>query len=458
MSNVATTAMMVPIAQAVLVQLKETMENDSKENTMNGNNHDDQVMTTELKGQEDSQLLDKGNAEEKEILSRMHNGLCKALMLGIAYCASIGGTGMLTGTGPNLIIVNQAAELYDFSINFVNWASFATPVAIVMTIIAWCLLVFTFLMVKGREKVDSAKQAEIAGGIMQDEYDKLGAVTFPEKMIIAIFTALLGLWLTRAPGGKGTGWSVLFKPGFVTDGSSAILIGFLLFVLPAERPFQKDAEGNFKVAKPLLTWAQVQSKMGWGVIFLLGGGFAMASGITRSGLGKFVGLKMSGLSALPQVAMMFLCCLVINLMTQVTSNSSTMMIFAALLCDMAENLGINPMYLMVPCAASVSMAFCLPVSTPPNAVILKYGYVSVGEMFKVGLPLSLIGAAVSGGMIHVFGGMASIFDIWNTCPAYVPDTAVCRLNMTEVDQSDVASSFSPLFESPSIDSGNVSLF
>ena len=79
----------------------------------------------------------------------MHDGLCKALMLGIAYCASIGGTGMLTGTGPNLIIVNQAAELYDFSINFVNWASFATPVAIVMTIIAWCLLVFTFLMVKG---------------------------------------------------------------------------------------------------------------------------------------------------------------------------------------------------------------------------------------------------------------------------------------------------------------------
>ena len=148
----------------------------------------------------------------------------------------------------------------------------------------------------GRDKVDTAKQAEIAGGIIKDEYNKLGAVTFPEKMIIAIFTALLGLWLTRAPGGKGTGWSVLFKPGFVTDGSSAILIGFLLFVLPAERPFQRDAEGNFKVAKPLLTWAQVQSKMGWGVIFLLGGGFAMASGITRSGLGKFVGLKMSGLS------------------------------------------------------------------------------------------------------------------------------------------------------------------
>lgn len=70
---------------------------------------------------------------------------------------------------------------------------------------------------------------------------------------------------------------------------------------------------------------------------------------------------------------MFLCCLVINMMTQVTSNSSTMMIFAALLCDMAENLGINPMYLIVPCAASVSMAFCLPVSTPPNAVVFEYG-------------------------------------------------------------------------------------
>ena len=79
-------------------------------------------------------------------------------------------------------------------------------------------------------------------------------------------------------------------------------------------------------------------------------------------------------------------------------------------------------------------------------------------MFKVGLPLSLIGAAVSGGMIHVFGGMASVFDIWNTCPAYVPDTAVCRLNVSEIDQSDGSSYLSSHFESPSIDSGNISQF
>ena len=111
-------------------------------------------MTTELKGQEDSQLLEKGNSEEKEILSRMHNGLCKALMLGIAYCASIGGVGMLTGTGPNLIAVAQADTRYSFSINFVNWAAFATPLCILMTLIAWALLVWMFLRVEGTLQIN----------------------------------------------------------------------------------------------------------------------------------------------------------------------------------------------------------------------------------------------------------------------------------------------------------------
>ena len=200
---------------------------------------------------------------------------------------------------------------------------------------------------------------------------------------------LLLLWLTRAPGGKGTGWSVYFKDKYVTDGSSAQLVAFMLFILPAKKPFQRDEKGQFIVAPPLITWKQMTSKMGWGVIFLLGGGFAMAGGITSSGLGKYVGTKMAGLSGkllrpnlskvmlkysgLSQPLILLLCVLIINLMTQVTSNSSTMTIFASLLCDMAERLQINPMYLMIPCAVSVSMAFCLPVSTPPNAVVFEYG-------------------------------------------------------------------------------------
>ena len=103
------------------------------------------------------------------------------------------------------------------------------------------------------------------------------------------------LWLARAPGGKGTGWSTYFPDGYVSDGTSALLVAFGLFILPGEPPFQTDVNGNFKTAKPLITWKQMASKMGWGVIFLLGGGFAMAAGITSSGLGSFVGLKMASL-------------------------------------------------------------------------------------------------------------------------------------------------------------------
>ena len=137
-----------------------------------------------------------------------------------------------------------------------------------------------------------------------------------------------------------------------------------------------------------------------------------------------------------------MCVLVINVMTQVTSNSSTMTIFAALLCDMAERLQINPMYLMIPCATSVSMAFCLPVSTPPNAVVEQYGklnqidrnsssgYFRTSEMIKVGGPLSLLGALVSFAMIHVTGGFSWTFDVFNTCPDYLDASAPCKLNET----------------------------
>jgi len=421
MSNVATTAMMTPIAQAVLEQLKSVAlgpsEGDQEKKYDNRND----------KTPENDQLLEKGmKSDELAIKTRMYNGLCKALMLGIAYCASIGGTGMLLGTGPNLIVVNQAMDKYDESVTFVKWAMFATPTCIIMTVICWGVLVYTFLMDPDRNKVDNQKETELASANIKREYESLGSVTFPEKMIIGHFVTLLLLWLTRAPGGKGTGWSVYFKPGYVTDGSSALFICFLLFVLPAEMPFQQDDEKNYIVSKPLMTWKQMISKMGWGVIFLLGGGFAMAGGITSSGLGKFVGIKMSGLSGVSQPLVLLMCVLVINVMTQVTSNSSTMTIFAALLCDMAERLQINPMYLMIPCATSVSMAFCLPVSTPPNAVVEQYGYFRTAEMVKVGAPLSLIGALVSMAMIHVTGGFSWTFDVFNTCPDYLDASAPCK--------------------------------
>ena len=114
--------------------------------------------------------------------------------------------------------------------------------------------------------------------------------------LVQLLIWLLILWLTRAPGGSGTGWSYYFKDGYVSDGSSAILVAFCLFILPAEPIFQCDINGHYKTSRPLITWKQMSTKMGWGVIFLLGGGFAMASGIKGSGLGKFVGLKMSALS------------------------------------------------------------------------------------------------------------------------------------------------------------------
>ena len=191
MSNVATTAMMTPIAQAVLEQLKSVaLKTDVKDDNRN----------EEIQKESSDTLLEGGKGEELEIKTRMYNGLCKALMLGIAYCASIGGTGMLLGTGPNLIVVNQAMDKYDESVTFVKWAMFATPTCIIMTIVCWLVLVYVFLMDPERNKVDNQKETELASQNIKREYESLGAITFPEKMIIGQFILLLLLWLTRAPG------------------------------------------------------------------------------------------------------------------------------------------------------------------------------------------------------------------------------------------------------------------
>ena len=105
-------------------------------------------------------------------------------MLGIAFCASIGGTGMLTGTGPNLISVNQAMQQYGESVTFVKWSLYATPACIVMTIICWGVLTYMFLMDKDRNKIDTSKADKVAAELLANDYKKLGPVTFPEYMII----------------------------------------------------------------------------------------------------------------------------------------------------------------------------------------------------------------------------------------------------------------------------------
>ncbi|NXN32491.1 S13A2 protein, partial [Nycticryphes semicollaris] len=426
-SNTATTAMMVPIAQAVLEQLhKSEMESSTGGQASEHINtafelqeeptKTDNSKETEGKGEwvRDVFLLGIMEVEEdrkrnEKLLEEKHKNFSKGMSLCICYSASIGGIATLTGTTPNLVLQGQVDELFPNNgniINFASWFSFAFPTMILLLILAWIWLQILYLGFDFRKNFGcaadgSAKAKEQqAYDIIKEESKKLGSMKFAEIAVLIIFILLVLLWFTRDPGFI-PGWAtVLFNKGdtsYVTDATVAIFISILLFIIPSDissSDSDKTQTGNrSKIRAPpaLLDWNVVHQKMPWNIVFLLGGGFALAKGSEESGLSSWLGTKLTPLQQIPHPAIALLLCLLIATFTECTSNVATTTLFLPILASMAEAICLNPLYVMLPCTLSASLAFMLPVATPPNAIVFSYGQLRVIDMAKAGFVLNILG-------------------------------------------------------------------
>ncbi|XP_051665753.1 solute carrier family 13 member 2-like [Manacus candei] len=392
-SNTATTAMMVPIAQAVLEQLhKSELESSGAGEVQEGS-------TPEGKGNTHVVTIE-GNEDP---LEQKHLKLCKGMSLSICYAASIGGIATLTGTGPNLVLQGQVEELYPNNggvITFVSWFSFAFPTMILLLVLAWIWLQILYLGFNFKENfgctanaAEKTKEKE-AYAVIQEESRKLGRMKFAEIAVLSLFILLVVLWFTRDPGFT-TGWATnLFnkKKKFVTDGTVAMFIAILLFIIPSGfSNAQTDGKSKFQAPPPLLDWKTVHQKMPWSIVFLLGGGFALAKGSEKSGLSAWLGTKLTPLQHVPRSAIAFLVCLLVATFTECTSNVATTTLFLPIVASMAEAICLNPLYVMLPCTLSASLAFMLPVATPPNAIVFSYGQLRVIDMAKAGFVLNILG-------------------------------------------------------------------
>ena len=322
-SNTATAVMMLPIAMAIVDQLKDNPDTIENENKIFG----------------------------------------KALMLGIAYSASIGGISTLIGTPPNLILAGVVEETFGYEITFSTWFKFGFPISLILLFLCWKYL--TGIAFKFEQK-------SFPGGIkeIKKQLQKIGKLSYEEKLVALIFTLTAIAWVTR---------DILKLIIPVIDDTIIVMISALIiFLLPT----------NDKKRR-LINWEEA-SKLPWGILLLFGGGMALASGFKESGLALWIGTQMTLLDGINLFLLLFVLIASVNFLTEITSNLATTAMLLPILYPMAMTIDVHPFILMVSAAVAASCAFMLPVATPPNAVVFGSGYLRIPDMVRVGIWMNVL--------------------------------------------------------------------
>jgi sodium-dependent dicarboxylate transporter 2/3/5 len=355
-SNTATAVMMLPIGVSVLMLASEMGRSSATGAADDAGERSIPEMDSSA---------DPNSEEVKKAVIQSNFGT--ALMLGIAYAASIGSLATIIGTPPNTLLAGYLESEHDIVLGFGRWMMVGLPLAIVMLVIAWLLLTKVLF----RPEVE-----RIPGGreLFDDELRKLGSTSSGEKRVLVVFVAAAVSWVAVP---------LVWEDPPISDAGIALAAGLLLFLLPA---------GTARGVR-LLTW-EAALALPWGVLLLFGGGLALSAQFSGSGLTDWIGEQAGALGAVPIVLLVMIAAAGILLLTELTSNTATAATFLPVAGGVALGLGLDPMLLAVPVALAATCAFMLPVATPPNAIAYGSGYVTIGQMIRGGLWLNVIGVVL----------------------------------------------------------------
>lgn len=373
-SNTATTMMMLPVAMAVAGQVAESAEIDGR--------------------------------RDPETPERIRTSFGLVLLLGVAYAASIGGVGTIVGTPTNVAMIGFASERFTDRppISFLDWMIVGVPVVIVFIPVSWL-----FLCRLGSPINLNRIRFVSSSTVIEEQLRDLGPMSRAEKIILSVSAATAFLWIFRQPVRVGSvaipGWSTVFpNAAFIQDSTVAMLMAVLLCLIPVAGG--RTVEWKGKRERFMMDWDTIQRGVPWGVLFLFGGGFALAEGMGESGLATWIGSMLAGLKGTPSWIIFPLACVLAVVITEMTSNVATVLMLCPVLAEAAIKLGIHPYLLLIPTTIMASFAFMLPVATPPNAVVFSSGWITIPAMFRAGLLLDLLAVLIVPVIVYVLGMIA----------------------------------------------------
>ena len=329
--NTATTIMLLPIGLAVITVVKETVKGLS----------DQEVESFQL-----------------------------ALLLGIAYGATIGGMSTLIGTGPNGMLAAFMADNYNLDISFVDWMKVGVPLSAIMLPCSWLILTRIIFKVE----FETSQETKDLLSTMKQELGQFDGAEF-KVFVVFVLTALT--WMLRTVLDDINGLEGL------SDAGIAMISALFLFLLPSG---DKEKKGS------LLEWKDAQENVPWGLLVLFGGGLSLANAVQSTGLAVWMGnLIPQGISI---VLIVILVVTMIIFLTELTSNMATTATFLPVVAAIAIQSDFNPLLVTAAVALAASCAFMLPVATPPNAIVFGSGLIKVPQMARAGFLINVLGILV----------------------------------------------------------------
>ncbi len=340
---------------------------------------------------------------ESDIPEKEAERISKALLLGIAYSCSIGGIATLVGTPPNLALIRITNIIFPDSpqISFGSWMMLAFPITLTIFITAFFTIKLLFRL---------NKKTALDKYFIKQEYSSLGKITYEEKAVLVVFISTVLLWIFRAELNLGIikipGWATILNiADKVDDSTVAMLAALSLFIIPA-----KNKSEQYSILS-----ANSIEQVPWSVILLFGGGFALASAFSVSGLSDFLGLQLKGITHIEILILILIISASINFLTELTSNTATTQMILPILASVALSFEVNPLLLMIPATLSASMAFMLPVGTPPNTIVFASKRLRITDMIKTGFILNISSILIITFLVYFLGSYIfelNIFPDW----------------------------------------------